>query len=422
MSAPPSARSAPSEFRYFERVDQPLARTIRAAWRALFGYDLAPSDDIAGGFAAMYHDADPLAEAFVAEVYGGHGRAAGRAMLEQALEHGVDAIPDAPESLRALFADIEDDPDWLDWEQVELGAKVVRRWGTSFFRFAGAVTLAAYAESSVAKPLAMTGAYAGGSTKHRFLETAAFWIAVSEPGGLRPGGAGRASALRVRIMHVFVRQRLLAHPEWRLGDWGVPISQADALLTLLGGSVVPGLGLRAMGYRTSAAEIRAAMHFWRYAGHIMGVRPRVHPDSIPEALQILFVAGLRGAGTAGEDGRHLCRSFVDAFTPAEGTPRLSRATLEDRLHRGFTRFFLPGPVYRANRLPSAGPWALVPLLLSPAIFAAETLRRRLPVLEGVADSVARRSRQRWLDHHLPGRRAEYAPVETLRGEPAAQSA
>ena len=407
---------APTEFRYFERVDHPAVRALRALSRAVLRFDLAPQPEVARAFASMYFDADPLAEAFVAEVYGGLGRVEGRRLLEQVLAEGIHSVDAPPASLRALWSDIEADPDWVDWEQVEAGAKVFRRWSTAIFRFAGAVTLAAYSESSVAKPLALTGAYAGASTRHRFLETAAFWIAVSEPGGLRPGGSGRASALRVRIMHVFVRQRLEAHPEWDGAAWGVPISQADALLTLLGGSVVPGLGLRAMGFRTSGAEIRAAMHFWRYVGHLMGVRPRVHPDTIREALQLLFVAGLRGAGTAGEDGRHLCHSFVEAFAPAAGAGFGER--LEDRVHRGFVRFFLPGPLYRANGLPSAGPWALLPLALAPPIFLAETLRRHFPAVDALTDRWARRRRSAWLARHLPGREAEYAPVSVLRGEPS----
>lgn len=406
--------TAPTEFRYFERLNEPLPRRLRAVSKRLLGFDPAPPTEVAEAFASMYYDADPLAEAFVDEVYLRRSRKEGRALLEQVLTDGVDAIEDAPDSLRELFADIEADPEWVDWDAVERGAQVFRRWGTSIFRFAGAVTLAAYSESSVAKPLALTGAYAGGSTKHRFLETAAFWIAVSEPGGLRPGGEGRASALRVRIMHVFVRQRLKSHPEWKSDAWGVPISQADALLTLLGGSVVPGLGLHAMGYRTSKGEIRDAMHFWRYVGHLMGVRPRVHPDTIGEALQILFVAAFRGAMTAGDDGKHLCRSFVDAFTPEPNAEPWAK--LEDRLHRGFTQFFLPPPVYRANRLPSAGAWALLPLAMAPPIFGLETLRRHIPPLEKLADRVARHQRRRWLERHLPGRKAAYAPVETLRGE------
>lgn len=409
-----SAR-VPTEFRYHERVDRPWARALRAAVRATFGFDPAPPDEVVRTFGAMYYDADPLAEAFVREVHLARGTSVGRAMLEEALERGVDAMDDPPASLRALFADIEEDPPWLDWATVERGARVFRRWGTDVFRFAGTVTLAAYSESSVAKPLALTGAYAGGSTKHRFLETAAFWIAVSEPGGLRPGGAGRASALRVRLMHVFVRARLLEHPEWDLDAWGLPINQADALLTLMGGSVAPGLAMQAMGYRPSVEDIEATMHFWRYVGHLMGVRPRWYPASIREAIQLAFVTALKGAHTAGDDGVRLCQSYAEAFAPDPDAPALRRLreALENRVHLGYTRFFLPPPIHRANRLPGAGPWALLPLLTFPARFTAETLRRTFPPLEAVADRVARERRQRWLAWHTGGRRAEYRPVESF---------
>ncbi len=403
----------PTEFRYDQQLGKRWPRALRATGRALLGFDPAPPAHVVDAFAAMYYDADPLAEAFVEEVYLRRGMAAGRAMLEQALAGGVASVPDAPASLHALFADLETDPPWVDRARVERGAKVFRRFGPDVFRFAGVVTLAAYAESSVAKPLALTGAYAGASTRKRFLETAAFWIAVSEPGGLAAGAAGRASALRVRLMHVFVRTRLLAHPEWDLAAWGVPISQADALLTLMGGSVAPGLALRAMGFRPSTADVEAMMHFWRYAGHLMGVRPRWYPTSLREALQLAFVSAIKGARTAGEDGVRLCQSYATAFAPAKDLPwrQRLRAEASHRVHLGYTRFFLPPRVHRHNRLPPAGIWALGPLAQFPVVFAAETLRRRVPALDAVADRVARWRRDRWFAHHMQGRRAEYQPAE-----------
>lgn len=385
----------------------------RAVAKRLLGFDPAPPDDVVATFASMYYDADPLAEAFVREVYFTQGSARGRELLEQALAHGVGSIPDAPESLRRLFADIERDPDWVDLELVEHGARVFRRYGTSVFRFAGAITLTAYAESSVAKPLALTGAYAGKSARHRFLETAAFWIAVSEPGGLAPGAPGRASALRVRVMHVFVREKLLAHPEWNLDAWGVPISQADATLTLMGGSVAPGLALYAMGYRTSKRDILALMHFWRYVGHLMGVRPRWYPSSLREAAQLSFLTFVKGAHRAGDDERRLCQAYAHAFAPAPDAPWVDRLRggVSHRVHLGYTRFFMPRRAYRRNQLPGAWPWVLYPLLQAPFIFAAETLRLSFPPLDEVADQVARRSRKRWLRRHLGDRAAEYRPAE-----------
>jgi len=348
-------------------------------------------------------------------VYLARGTKVGRAMLDRALEHGVAAVPDAPPSLVRLFEDIETDPPWADRAAIERGARVFRRFGPAMFHFAGAITLAAYSESSVAKPLALTGAYAGPSTKNRFLETVAFWIAVSEPGGLDRGAPGYASALRVRVMHVFVRKRLLAHPEWDLEAWGVPISQGDALLTLMGGSFAPGLAMQAMGYRPSTRDIEDMMHFWRYVGHLMGVRPRWFPSSLAEAAQLSFVTFVKAAHRAGDDGVRLCQSYAQAFAPDPNAPLPDRiaALFDHGVHLGYTRFFAPPTTYRRNRLPSAGLWALHPLLRAPFIFTAETMRRVFPPLEGLADRVARRQRDRWYARHMRGRRAEYKPAEAF---------
>jgi len=390
-------------------------RVARSVARRVLGFDPAPPEHVVETFGSMYYDADPLAEAFVDEVYLGRSSAEGRAMLDRALAVGVEAVPNAPESLVSLFADIEQDPPWVDAGLVEHGARVFRRYGTDVFRFAGAITLSAYSESSVAKPLALSGAYAGPTARNRFLETASFWIAVSESGGLLPGAPGRASALRARIMHVFVRRRLLSHPEWDLEAWGVPISQADALLTLMGGSFAPGVGMYAMGYLTSARDIEALMHFWRYVGHLMGVRPRYYPASLREAAQLSFVAFVKSAHRAGDDERLLCQAYATAFSP-RGDASLAervRDAIGHRVHLGYTRFFLPRSIYRRNELPPAGYWALVPLARFPFVLATEGLRKAVPGFESIADGLARSTRKRWLDRYMQGREAEYRPAERL---------
>lgn len=386
----------PEEFRYDENRGALWARALRASMHVAFGVDPRPSDELVRTFRAMYYDADPLAEAFALEC----GRRT-RELLDRALAHGVSSIPDAPASLVAMFADLEREPAWLDWDRVEHGARVFRRFGPAVFRFAGAITMTGYSESSVAKPLAMTGGYMGDKARRRFMETAAFWIAVSEPNALRASAEGRASALRVRVMHVLVRKRLLDHPEWNARAWGVPISQADAMLTLMGGSFAPGFALRAMGYRPSREDIEAMMHFWRWVGHIMGVRPAWYPHTIEDAVKLAYLSMVKGSHLAGDDGRRLCDSWVRAFEPPKDASLgvRVRGKISDGIQRGYARFFMPPWVWRKNRLPPAGLWTLWPLLGFPFVFTAETLRRTFPALEHVADREARRRRMRWFRAH-----------------------
>jgi hypothetical protein len=405
----------PGEFRYRENLPKPYAQRLRRALRVLFRADPVPPEHVVRAFAHGYYDADPVAEAFIDDVYLPRGQAEGRALVDRALAHGVDAVADAPASLRGLFEELEARPSWLDERQVELGARVFRRFGTHMHSFAGAITLEGYRESSVAKPLAFTGAYAGESASRRFLETASFWIDVSEPGGLAPGAPGRATALRVRLMHVFVRKRLLAHPKWDLDAWGVPISQSDALLTLMGGSFVPGYGLKALGYRTSREEIEAMMQFWRYVGHLMGVSPRFYPASVDEALGLMFCAMVKGVGRSGEDGEHLARSYLASYAPREGDDLRTRwmKRIEYGMQRGYASWFVPPWTHAHFGLPKPGLWRLHPLAQAPFVLARETLRLHVEGADDWLDERARRATKAWVAAHLGERRAEYRAAESL---------
>ena len=416
MSAPATTGRVPTEFRYWEQESTPYARALRAGLRAVFGSDPKLPDDVIRTWAESYYDADPVAEAFVDEVYLKRGQAAGRAMVDQALAEGVESIEDAPATLLRLFSEIEQLPPWLDRDLVELGARVFRRFGTKVFSFAGAITLHGYRENSVAKPLALTGAYTGESANRRFLETASFWIDVAQPGALFDGGRGVHTALRVRLMHVFVRRRLLSHPEWDVDAWGVPISQADAMLTLMGGSVAPGYGLRLLGYRVPREEIVALLHFWRYIGHLLGVQPKWYPETPEEGIGILYANDVKSVRRAGEDGKNLAHSYLASYAPTDDDAGREWASkwLEHGLERGYTAWFLPPQSAWALRLPSPGVWALTPALQFAPRYAFESLRRRSAAVDRWADRRARNQARAWVDRRLGKRSVEYRAVSEFQ--------
>lgn len=407
----------PTEFRYWDNVDTAMYRRGRALWRTVFRFDPRPDDEYVRRFAKAYYDSDPVAEAFVDEVYlGSAGPKAGRAMLDLALEHGVDAVPDAPASLRALFAEFETLPDWYDRAQVELGARVFRRWGTSVFSFATTSTLEMYSESSIVKPLSYAGGYAGDAAHKRQLETVRFWIDISDAGGLEPGARGRATAMRVRVMHVFIRRKLITRPEWDLEAWGVPISIGDATLTLMGGSVVPGLALWSVGHQTTIREIEATLQFWRYVGHLLGVQPDWYPRDFRESIRLMFAAFAKRAFTAGEDGAELVESYLPAFAPKPGTPlrKRIRDEINYRVQIGYTGFWLLPTTYNKHQMPRRFPWVLHPLLQFPVVFALETARRLFPPLDHAADKVQCWRRERWYHNETGGTDANFTPVEEFR--------
>jgi hypothetical protein len=215
-----------------------------------------------------------------------------------------------------------------------------------------------YTESWLALPLSLSGGYAGDRALHRYMETTRWWLEVSQPGAvLHPGSVARAISLHVRIMHVSVRARVKQHPEWDGERLGLPISQSAMLLTLLGGSVAPALGLTALGFLTSPREVRAVLHFNRYCGHLVGVRcDGYFPETVMDAWRILFMADSARSYDSAAIGSELVESFVPAFAPKlghRGFERL-RAGYHYRLQAGYSGLFMLPWNRRRYDLPSPG--------------------------------------------------------------------
>ena len=408
----------PTAFPYWEGIQKPGIARARTIVKKLTGADIFPTTEQAQQFCNDLFTGDPVAERFVDEVYRGEtGAKTGRAMLETALTHGVDAVPDAPESMRALFEEFETVPDWVDPALVEQGAAIWRRWGTMLFSFAGAETLEIYTESAVATPLSLAGGYAGDNALRRFLETCRFWIDVSQPGALlQPGSAGRATALKVRVMHVSVRSRVANHPEWDTSKWGLPISQSYMLLTLIAGSVTPGLALWTLGYHTTPSEIRALIHFQKYMGHLLGVRTTWYPETATDSLRALAMTIVSRSYDSGKHGSELIESYPKAFAPRDGHHGLTRLreAYNFRINSVYAAMFMAPGTRRKYRMPGVIPWLLIPVLRLPLITAMELIRRCVPGTGAIVEKVMVKHRENWYQAQMKGREATFDASGALR--------
>jgi ER-bound oxygenase mpaB/B'/Rubber oxygenase, catalytic domain len=409
--------STPTDFRYWEALERPGVQRARAIARRLLRFDPCPPDDVARMLCEDLRAGDPVAERFVDEVFfGPAGPRAGRKLLDRALADGIDAVSDAPDAMRELFAEFEQVPDWVDRELVEEGARIWRRWGTSLFAFAGAETLEMYTESAVVVPLSLTGGYAGDNALRRFLETTRFWMDVSEPGALfRIGSEGRATAMRVRVMHVSVRRRVSTHAEWDVARYGLPISQAYMYLTLMGGSVAPAVAMWPLGFLTTGKEIRALMHYQRYLGHLLGVHPRGYPETVREGFATVTATALARSYTAGRQGAELIESFAPAFRPRSrrGTLRWFKELYEYRLICGYVAFFLQPGTRKRHDVPSAW-WMLVPFSRVPLVVTRELARHFVPGAAARQEAAAVAEREQWYAIQMDGRQAEFDAGSALR--------
>ncbi len=412
-----ATRGCPTAFGYWSARENPRVRRAERLVRLLTGSELFPTDEQARALCADMFSGDPVAERFVAEVMrSGPGREDGRQLLETALRDGIESIPEPPEAMRALFAEFDTVPDWVQPELVERGAAVWRRWGTMLFNFAGAETLEMYTEAAVATPLSLAGGYAGDSALRRFLETCRFWMDVSRPGALlTPGSAGRATALKVRIMHVSVRSGVMRHPEWDIERWGLPISQTYQLLTLIAGSTIPGLGLWALGYQTTPGEFRALLHFQKYMGYLLGVRLTWHPETVADTLRVMAMTMVARAHDSGAQGAELIESYPAAFAPRpehRGLARL-RAHYNYRINSAYPALYMLPTTRRNYRMPAAFPWILLPIARIPLVALLELLRR-IPPLGRVHEQLMLWHRENWYREQMQGREAEFQAVGALR--------
>jgi hypothetical protein len=231
----------PECFAYFRSIDTPRGQAVKRQLERVAKIRLEVSAELAESFGRAMNTGDRLGDTYIAAAFAQpKGRAKARKDVEQALNGGIESVEDALPELVAMFEQVNTDPGWVDWARVEHGAEVFRRYGKELYPYFGMVTFNGYALETIAKPLALTGAYTGGSAFGRFLETCRLWTDTTEPDAMRPGGAGRRSALLVRTLHSIIRNTLLPHTEWDRARLGMPISQFAMLGTLLLSSFAQG--------------------------------------------------------------------------------------------------------------------------------------------------------------------------------------
>lgn len=407
----------PTAVKYGAAQNNRWLRTVRRVAVKTTGRDLFPTEEQIRTFAEDMFRSDPVAERFVDEVYGELGAPAARALLDKALTEGLDSIDNPPTAMKALFEEFETVPEWVDPAMIAEGEAIWRRWGTSLFSVAGGITLEMYTEAAVATPLSLAGGYAGDNALRRFLETARFWIDVSEPDALlTPGSAGRATAMRVRVMHVWVRRTVAEHPEWDTERWGVPISQSYQLLTLLGGSVVPAMALWMVGVQTSLREIRVLLHYQRYLGHLLGVRTQWYPSTIADSLRLLALVNATRSYDSGPHGAELIESFPAAFAPRDGHSGLRRLRemYNARIYAAYSALFMMPWTRRGYDMPSALPGIVWIVVRLPLVTVVETARRVCPPVSRFHERLMRRHRENWHAAQMEGREATFDTGRGLR--------
>ncbi|QIS03526.1 DUF2236 domain-containing protein [Nocardia brasiliensis] len=250
------------------------------------------------------------------------GTAAGRRLLDQALDHGIDTVPDAPPELVSLFESLDQPPDWYDPRLWERGRRLWINVSTSGKLAMGVQDfMGTFVGAEVASATGATGRFVNDPYR-RNLETATWFRNVTVRGGMDRWSPVFKDTVRVRLMHAQVRAGLRRAwgPE-HFAVHGNPISNS----TMMGAAVTFGLSPmcfdHANGRPCTEDQLNAVMHYWAYIAYVFGVADELIPRSAIEGLEMSDYM-VATAGTAPE---------WTANMAGAATHRLAGVGLADRL-------------------------------------------------------------------------------------------
>jgi hypothetical protein len=342
-------------------------------------------------FAAM---GDPLADSVVAAMRA-MPDGQGRALLERAIEEGIDAVPGAPEEFRAFFAEVDHLPFWLDMGQVELGALTSRRSGVlGLYALQGLALMGGYLASRPGKTLVATGNLRSAAPR-RLVETASWWVDVTEPKALTRFGTGFKNTLRVRILHAQVRAAMVRRPGWDYEAWDHPLNQVQTVGTLTLFSLAFLVGTHALGVRHTTREREAVVHMWRYVGYLQGIVPELLPTTEADTWRVFWLEAVTEF-IPDEDSLRLARALAETFGPEGEYPASRLAHWAISNYTGsYSRLVLGQRNADFLELPDSALFRTAVLATSAAVRSLEVARRLLPGGTLLSDRVGRATR-RWM--------------------------
>ncbi len=210
-----------------------------------------------------------------------------RKLFETALYQGIDQLPEDIPILTTFFKHVETTPTWLDPAKLETAIRFTHKLGANgTYILRDVALMSGYQYPGFNQPLISTGAlnkYAG----KRLAETHKWWLDVTQSKSFERFNSGFTSTIYVRFIHSLVRYQLNKSKDWDYEMWGAPINQYDQAMTNLAFCAVLMLGVRAIGIFPTKAESEAIMHFWKYAGWLMGVDDEWLVDKESEAWKLL---------------------------------------------------------------------------------------------------------------------------------------
>lgn len=211
-----------------------------------------------------------------------------RKYFETALYQGLDQLPhDIPE-LTTFFNLVQQPPSWYEQSKIDAALKFTYRLGANNgFILRDLSLMTGYMYPGFNQPLVLTGAL-NKQAGTRLAETTKWWVDITEQDGFERFSKGFTSTIYVRFIHSLVRHQLQKSEKWDAETWGVPINQYDQAMTNIAFSGVVLIGIRALGIFPNQQEVDSFLHFWKYAGWLMGIDEKWLVDKESDGWKLIY--------------------------------------------------------------------------------------------------------------------------------------
>ncbi|MFI9448981.1 oxygenase MpaB family protein [Amycolatopsis sp. NPDC052450] len=336
---------------------------------------------------------DPAADVLVPLL-----RKGAQGQFELALRQGIESVESPPEELEAFFCDVEATPYWVDQDRLERGARAITRAGLlGLFPLGDVSLMGGYLASRATKSLVGTGEIEYKAAQ-RLVETATWWIHVTTPGALVPGGRGYEAALRVRIVHAHVRAAMNRRKDWDYAAWDRPVNQVQTAGTLLLFSLVYVFGTQLLGLRYSARERADILHLWRYVGWLMGVDEELLPAGEDDAWRLLWLLATTEF-IPDDDSKRLAAALMKSHAAiGEGRGAVGKVLshVSVAAHGSISRLLLGKTNADFLELPDDPIAQAAVVAVAGVNFAAETVRRVVPGATALQELIGAAGRRHYL--------------------------
>ncbi|KAI0873860.1 hypothetical protein GGS24DRAFT_501330 [Hypoxylon argillaceum] len=225
------------------------------------------------------------------------------------------------EKIGNLWTEINNIPEWVDWDQIERGQKIFFRYGgpamttLTFLSLLGGMGSARTIET-----LDRTGGFDVKVVRRRLLETTQHTLNVHRSlESIQPGGDGFVDSVRVRLLHTAVRRRIMQmasqQPEYySIDKYGVPINDLDSIGTISTFSAtLIWIGLPRQGIYMRPQEILDYLALWRYVAYIMGAPHEwmATPESARSMMESLLVSEIRPSAVSANLANNIIAGLQD---------------------------------------------------------------------------------------------------------------